>query len=149
MWSPLFYHKRLDKNEGTQSNTLSSTCFKLGKSCKSYSPDGEWREREARERLVSGAEIVSRGVDTGFSVEILGIITSLALGKAHLLYSSFFRSDLCWGELQMLRSPKEQKYQTGQDRCATFHSVGLLKESRGSLALLTVVNHVVKDLSVK
>lgn len=34
----------------------------------------------------------------------------------------------------MLRSPKEQKYQT-QDRCATFHTAGLLKGSRGSLAL--------------
>lgn len=37
----------------------------------------------------------------------------------------------------MLRSPKEQKYQTGQDRCATFHTAGLLKGSRGSLALFS------------
>lgn len=130
---------------------LSSTC-----NCERVAKalHGEWgvasrsqRER-GRERELS-VECLGRraACDTGFSDEILGIITSVLLAIVYHLYLFFFRPELRLGVSQMFGSPKEQKYQTGQYRCATFYSAGPLKGSQGSLTLFLDTYEIISTTS--
>jgi len=76
---------------------------------------------------VWGGESVAAACDTGFSDEILGIITSLLLRRAHFIYSFFF-------------SP--ESFVEGNYRCS-----GLLKDRKTKLSRIAVLLFVQQQVN--